>query len=108
VQLDEGLRDRQAEAGASHSLGQSRVAAGEAVEDVLELLFRNPWPVVGNGDLDLRSARRDPYQPRSGSLAWGARQGVRRKSSGDPAGAEGIAEQRFSVQKAETLRESDL
>ena len=59
VQLDQGFRDRQAEAGAAHALGQAGVAAGEAVEDVVKLLLRHARPVVAHGELHfITGARR--------------------------------------------------
>ena len=51
MQLDQGFRDRQAEAGAADPLGQAGVAAGEALEDVLQLVRRYSRSVVGHGDL---------------------------------------------------------
>ena len=53
VQLDQRLRDRQAEAGSADPLRQSRVAADEALEDVLQLLFGHSRPVVAHRDLHL-------------------------------------------------------
>ena len=51
VQLDQRFRDRQAEAGAADALGQARVAADEALEDVLQLALGDARSVVGHADL---------------------------------------------------------
>ncbi len=73
VQLDQRFRDRQAEAGAADPLGQPGVAAGEALEDVLELLARDSWSVVGHADLHLVTDLASPrprYDARSGQYSW--------------------------------------
>ena len=63
VQLDQRFRDRQAEAGAADPLGQPGVAAGEALEDVLQL-------VCSGCPVRCRSPRSPPRHRRRRAATW--------------------------------------